>query len=38
MTEVERRAFADRGKYLGDSDFFKVPVKTLISIAMQGKE
>ncbi|MEO6813046.1 MAG: gamma-glutamyltransferase [Ginsengibacter sp.] len=31
MTEVERRAFADRAKYLGDPDFFKVPVKTLIS-------
>ena len=31
MTEVERRAYADRGKYLGDVDFFKVPVKKLIS-------
>ena len=31
MTEVERRAFADRGKWLGDADFYKVPVKTLIS-------
>lgn len=31
MTEVERRAFADRAKYLGDIDFYKVPVKKLIS-------
>lgn len=33
MTEVERRAYADRAKYLGDVDFFKVPVKTLTSTA-----
>ena len=33
MTEVERRAYADRGKYLGDVDFFKVPVKKLTSAA-----
>ncbi|MEO9003840.1 MAG: gamma-glutamyltransferase [Ginsengibacter sp.] len=31
MTEVERRAFADRAKFLGDPDFAKVPVKTLVS-------
>jgi gamma-glutamyltranspeptidase/glutathione hydrolase len=31
MTEIERRAFADRAKYLGDVDFYKVPVKKLIS-------
>lgn len=31
MTEVERRAFADRGTYFGDPDFVKVPVKTLVS-------
>ena len=31
MTEVERLAYADRAEYLGDVDFFKVPVKTLIS-------
>lgn len=31
MTEIERRSFADRGKYLGDADFYKVPVKTLVS-------
>jgi len=31
MTEIERRCFADRGKYLGDADFYKVPVKTLVS-------
>ncbi len=33
MTEVERLAYADRAKYLGDQDFFKVPVKTLLSTA-----
>jgi len=31
MVEVERLAYADRAEYLGDVDFFKVPVKTLIS-------
>lgn len=31
MTEVERRAFADRAEYLGDPDFVKVPVSTLVS-------
>jgi gamma-glutamyltranspeptidase/glutathione hydrolase len=31
MAEVERLAYADRAKYLGDPDYFKVPVKTLIS-------
>ena len=31
MIEVERRAYADRAKYLGDVDFYKVPVKTLTS-------
>lgn len=31
MTEVERRAYADRAKYLGDIDFYKVPVKKLTS-------
>jgi gamma-glutamyltranspeptidase/glutathione hydrolase len=31
MSEIERRAFADRAKYLGDPDFVKVPVKTLVS-------
>jgi gamma-glutamyltranspeptidase/glutathione hydrolase len=29
MTEVERRAFADRGEYMGDADYFKVPVAML---------
>lgn len=33
MTEVERRAYADRAKFLGDVDFFKVPIKTLTSDA-----
>ena len=31
MTEVERRAFADRGEYMGDADFYNVPVKALTS-------
>ncbi|HYM94410.1 MAG TPA: gamma-glutamyltransferase [Chitinophagaceae bacterium] len=29
MTEVERRAFADRAEYMGDDDFYKVPVDEL---------
>ena len=33
MVEVERRAYADRAKYLGDADFYKVPTKTLTSDA-----
>ncbi|HET9429568.1 MAG TPA: gamma-glutamyltransferase, partial [Chitinophagaceae bacterium] len=31
MTEVERRAFADRGEYMGDADFYKVPLSILTS-------
>ena len=31
MTEVERRAFADRSKFLGDPDFVNIPYKTLVS-------
>ncbi len=31
MTEVERRAFADRAEYMGDADWVKVPRKTLVS-------
>ncbi len=30
MTEAERRAYADRARYLGDPDFFKVPIGQLI--------
>jgi len=33
MVEVERRAFADRARFLGDADFVKVPVSALISRA-----
>ena len=33
MTEAERRSYADRADYLGDPDFVKVPVKTLVSNA-----
>ncbi|MBL7739311.1 MAG: gamma-glutamyltransferase [Chitinophagaceae bacterium] len=29
MTEAERRAYADRAEYMGDADFYKVPVKML---------
>ncbi|MEJ0103513.1 MAG: gamma-glutamyltransferase [Bacteroidota bacterium] len=29
MIEVERRAYADRAQYMGDADFYKVPVKKL---------
>ncbi len=31
MVEVERLAYADRAKYLGDKDYYKVPAKTLMS-------
>ena len=31
MTEIERRAYADRAKYMGDADFYKVPVEELRS-------
>ncbi len=33
MIEAERRAYADRAKYMGDPDFSKLPVKTLMSDA-----
>jgi len=33
MVEVERRAYADRAKYLGDPDFFKVPQESLLDSA-----
>ncbi len=33
MTEVERRAYADRAEHLGDPDFYKVPANTLVSDA-----
>ena len=31
MVEAERRAFADRAEYMGDADFYKVPVAQMIS-------
>jgi len=31
MTEIERRAYADRAHFLGDADFINVPVKKLTS-------
>jgi gamma-glutamyltranspeptidase/glutathione hydrolase len=30
ITEAERRVYADRSKYLGDPDFFKVPADSLL--------
>ncbi len=30
MTEAERWVYADRSKYFGDPDFFKVPIKELL--------
>lgn len=33
MVEAERRAYADRAEYMGDPDFWKVPLKTLTSDA-----
>jgi gamma-glutamyltranspeptidase/glutathione hydrolase len=35
--EVMRRFFADRARYLGDSDFVKVPVKGLLDPAYLGE-
>lgn len=29
MTEIERRAYTDRAKYMGDADFYKIPVEEL---------
>ncbi|MFT3901743.1 MAG: gamma-glutamyltransferase [Niabella sp.] len=29
MVEIERRAYADRARYMGDMDFYKVPVEEL---------
>ena len=37
ITEAERRAYADRSYYLGDPDFVKMPIKTLISEAYLNK-
>ena len=31
IVEAEKRAYADRAKHIGDSDFYPVPVSTLIS-------
>lgn len=38
MTEAERRAYADRAQYMGDADFYKVPVNMLVDEAyLQGR-
>jgi len=31
ITEVERRAYADRAEHLGDPDFYKVPAKGMVA-------
>ena len=31
MTEVERRAYADRAQHMGDMDFYPVPIDSLLS-------
>ena len=31
LTEIERRAYADRSEHMGDSDFWEVPVSMLVS-------
>lgn len=33
ITEVERRAYADRSKYFGDPDFYQVPQQSLVNPA-----
>ncbi len=37
MAEIERLAYADRAKYLGDQDYYAVPIKTLTSAAYLQK-
>ena len=37
MIEAERRVYADRAQWLGDPDFFKVPVTGLISKTYAGR-
>jgi gamma-glutamyltranspeptidase/glutathione hydrolase len=37
MTEVERRAYADRAGHMGDADFYNVPVDSLTSDAYLKK-
>lgn len=37
ITEAERRSYADRSYYLGDPDFNRIPIDTLISSAYNAK-
>jgi len=37
IVEAERRAYADRATYLGDPDFYKVPLKALLDKAYAKK-
>ena len=38
LTEVERRAYADRSEHMGDPDYWDVPISMLTSKIMQKKE
>lgn len=38
MVEAERRAFADRAAHLGDTDFYDVPMDSLMSQAYLGQQ
>jgi gamma-glutamyltranspeptidase/glutathione hydrolase len=37
MTEVERRAYADRAEHIGDSDFYPVPIEAMMDKAYAGQ-
>ncbi|SMD37847.1 gamma-glutamyltranspeptidase / glutathione hydrolase [Reichenbachiella faecimaris] len=38
MIEIERRAYADRATYLGDPDFVKIPLDSLLSRAYNSQK
>ncbi|XCI74722.1 MAG: gamma-glutamyltransferase [Flavobacteriales bacterium] len=38
LTEAERRAYADRAYYLGDPDFVKIPINTLLDTTYTRKK
>ena len=35
LTEVMKHAYADRSKYLGDPDFYQVPIKKITNPSLQ---
>lgn len=37
ITEIERRAFADRSRHFGDPDFYNVPLDSLISVSFAAR-